>query len=130
MAEISVPSAADITTARNNYAQAQETVREGELYLEALNTGVIPEGATGENFTALYEAQLALENARSALDATQLVAPIRGTVTALDLNVGEQVDTASVVTISQLKSAVHPGSLYRRSGLGDGAGRQSGERHV
>jgi len=102
VAEISVPSAADITTARNNYAQAQETVREGELYLEALNTGVIPEGATGENFTALYEAQLALENARSALEATQLVAPIRGTVTSLDLNVGERVDTASVVTVSQL----------------------------
>ena len=34
--EIDEPSAADLTTARNNYAQAQETVRDGELYLEAL----------------------------------------------------------------------------------------------
>jgi multidrug efflux pump subunit AcrA (membrane-fusion protein) len=100
--EIDEPSAADITTARNNYAQAQETVKEGELYLEALSTGVIPDGGTGEKLSTLYEAQLALENAESALEATQLVAPISGTVTSLDLSVGEQVDTSSIITISQL----------------------------
>jgi HlyD family secretion protein len=99
---IDKPSAADITTARNNYAQAQEIVKQGELYLEALNTGVIPEGATGEKITALYESQLVLENARSALDSTRLVAPISGTVTSLDLSIGEQVDTSSVITVSQL----------------------------
>jgi HlyD family secretion protein len=102
VAEISAPSAADITTARNNLAQAQQTVKEGQLYLESLNTGVIHEGATGEKLTTLYEAQLALENARSNLDAAQLAAPISGTITSLELNVGEQVDTASVITISQL----------------------------
>ncbi|HUE98589.1 MAG TPA: efflux RND transporter periplasmic adaptor subunit [Anaerolineales bacterium] len=100
--EIDEPSAADITTARNKYAQAQETVKEGELYLEALNTGTIPEGGTGEKLSTLYEAQLTLENAKSALDETQLIAPISGTVTALDLSVGEQVDTSSIITISQL----------------------------
>ena len=100
--EIDEPSAADITTARNNYAQAQETVKEGELYLEALRTGVIPDGGTGEKLSTLYEAQLALENAESVLEATQLVAPISGTVTSLDLSIGEQVDTSSVITISQL----------------------------
>jgi HlyD family secretion protein len=102
VAEISAPSAADLTTARNNLAQAQQTVKEGQLYLESLNTGVIHEGATGEKLTTLYEAQLALENARSNLDAAQLAAPISGTITSLELNVGEQVDTASVITISQL----------------------------
>jgi RND family efflux transporter MFP subunit len=100
--EISSPSAADITTARNNYAQAQETVKEGQMYLEALSTGVIPEGATGEKFSALYEAQLALQNAQSALAATQLMAPISGTVTSLDIGIGEQAGTSSIITISQL----------------------------
>jgi HlyD family secretion protein len=100
--EIDEPSAADITTARNNYAQAQETVDEGELYLEAISTGVIPEGATGERVSTLYEAQLALENAESALEATHLIAPVSGTITSLDLNIGEQVDTSAVITISQL----------------------------
>jgi HlyD family secretion protein len=99
---IDEPSTADITTARNNYAQAQETVKQGVLYLEALNTGVIPEGATGGKITALYEAQLALEEAQSALEATQLVAPISGTVTSLGLSIGEQVDMSSIITISEL----------------------------
>jgi HlyD family secretion protein len=100
--EIDEPSAADITTARNNYAQAQETVKQGQLYLEAFNTGVIPEGATGEKIASLYEAQLALENAEAALEATQLIAPIDGTITSLDLNIGKQADTSSIITISQL----------------------------
>ena len=100
--EIDEPSAADLTTARNNYAQAQETVREGELYLEALSTGVIPDGGTGEKLTTLYETQVALESAQSALESTQLVAPVSGTITSLDLRIGEQVDTSAVITISQL----------------------------
>jgi RND family efflux transporter MFP subunit len=99
---IDEPSAADITTARNNYAQAQETVKQGQLYLEALNTGVIPEGATGEKISTLYEAQLALENAEAALEGTKLISPVSGTVTSLDLSIGEQIDTSSVITISQL----------------------------
>lgn len=100
--EINGPSITDIATTRNNYAQAQETVKEGEVYLESLRTGVIPEGATGEKLTSLYEAQLALDKAKSALEATRLIAPISGIVTSLELNVGEQVDTSSIITISQL----------------------------
>lgn len=100
--QIDAPSADDIATARNNYAQAQETIEEGQTYLEVLKAGSIPEGATGEKLTTLYEAQLAVDNAKSALDATQLIAPISGTVTSLDLSTGQQVDTSSVITISQL----------------------------
>lgn len=102
--EIDGPSIADIAVARNNLTQARETVRENELYLEVLETGVIPEGATGEKLTTLYEAQQAVEEAKSALQDTQLFAAVSGTVTALDLSIGEQVDkdNSSVITISQL----------------------------
>jgi multidrug efflux pump subunit AcrA (membrane-fusion protein) len=100
--EINGPSSADIAIARNNLAQAQETIREDEIYLEVLKTGVMPEGATGAKLTTLYEAQLAVEEAKSALETMQLSAPISGTVTSLDFNIGEQVDTSSVITLSQL----------------------------
>ena len=100
--EIDRPSTADIATARNNYAQAKQTIKDGEAYLEVLNTGVIPENATGERLGELYNAQLTLKDAQTALDETKLIAPISGTVTSLDLNIGEQVDTSSVITISQL----------------------------
>jgi HlyD family secretion protein len=100
--EIDAPSADDIATARNNLAQAQQSIKEGQEYLEVLKSGSIPEGATGTKLTTLYEAHLAADNAKAALDAIELIAPISGTVTSLDLSVGEQVDTTSVITISQL----------------------------
>jgi HlyD family secretion protein len=100
--EIDTPSADDIATARNNLAQAQQSIKEGQEYLELLKSGSIPEGATGTKLTTLYEAQLAVDNAKAALDATELIAPISGTVTSLDLSLGKQVDTTSVITISQL----------------------------
>jgi multidrug efflux pump subunit AcrA (membrane-fusion protein) len=100
--DINAPSVDDLTTARNNIVQAEQTISEGHAYLDILNSGVIPDGAVGEKITTLYEAQLALETAQSALDDTKLVAPISGTVTSLDLNVGEQAGTDSVITISQL----------------------------
>jgi HlyD family secretion protein len=100
--DINKPSDADLTTARNNIAQAEQTISEGNAYLEILNSGVIPDGAVGEKVTALYNAQLALENAKTALDEMQLIAPISGTVTSLDLSVGEQAGTDPVITVSQL----------------------------
>jgi len=100
--DINVPSAADITKARNDYAQAKQTIAEGQEYLSALNTGVIPEDATGARLSDLYNAQQTLKNAQTALDETCLIAPISGTITSLDINVGEQAGTSSVITISQL----------------------------
>lgn len=100
--EISAPSAADITKARNDYAQAKQTISDEQDYLKALNTGVIPEDVTGSRLSDLYNAQKSLKNAQTALDATRLIAPIGGTVTSLDISIGEQAGTASVITISQL----------------------------
>jgi len=100
--EIDTPSADDIATARNNLAQAQQTIKEGKEYLEVLKSGSIPEGATGSKLTTLYEAQLAVDKAKAALDETELIAPISGTVTSLGLSVGQQVDTSAVITIAQL----------------------------
>jgi HlyD family secretion protein len=100
--DINAPSTDDLTTAQNNIAQAQETISEGKTYLDILNSGVIPDGGVGARITSFYEAQLAVENAKSALDDTQLIAPISGTVTSLDLSVGERAGMSSVITLSQL----------------------------
>jgi len=100
--EVNAPSTDDLAIVRNNIAQAQETISEGQAYLDILNSGVIPDNAVGARITTLYNAQLALENAKTALDQTKLVAPISGTVTSLNLNVGEQAGTDSVITLSQL----------------------------
>ncbi|MBK9927579.1 MAG: efflux RND transporter periplasmic adaptor subunit [Anaerolineales bacterium] len=95
-------STADTAKARNDYAQAIETIKDGELYLEALDTGTIPEGATGEKLNTLYQAQQAVKDAQSAINKTKLIAPISGIVTSFGVNVGEQASTSSTITISQL----------------------------
>jgi len=102
MPQIDGPSTDDIATARNNYAQAKQIIKDGENYLQTLKTGVIPDGATGAELNNLNSAQLALKNAQTALDDTRLVTPISGVVTAIDLNVGEQGNTSTAITISQL----------------------------
>ena len=50
--------------------------------------------------TSLTEAKNALDSAEAGLKATELIAPISGTVTSIDLKVGEDVGTSAVVTIS------------------------------
>ena len=100
--KIDWPSVDDIAKARNHYAQAKQTIKDGQVYLEAAKTGVIPNGATGPQLNRLNDAQLALKSAQTALDNTKLIAPISGTVTALDMNVGEQGNTSTAITISQL----------------------------
>ena len=95
-------SVAELATARNNIAQAQETISEGQAYLDILNSGFIPDDAVGAKITTLYQARLAVEKAKTALDETRLIAPIGGNVTSLKVNVGEQPGTAPVITISQL----------------------------
>jgi HlyD family secretion protein len=100
--KIDWPSADDLAKARNNYAQAKQAIKDGENYLQAITTGVIPVEATGTQLGGLNDAQLAVKNAQAALDSTKLIAPIGGTISAIDLHVGEQGNTTSAVTISQL----------------------------
>ena len=100
--KITAPSADDIATARNNLAQAQQTIKDDQAYLDILKAGSIPEGATGAKLTTLYEAQQAVDSAKAALDENELIAPISGTVTSLSLSAGQQVDTSSIITISEL----------------------------
>jgi HlyD family secretion protein len=100
--KIDWPSADDTAKARNNRAQALQTIKDGQAYLEAVKTGVIPEGATGAQLNNINDAQQALKNAQAAVDETKLISPISGTVTAMDLNLGEPGNTTTAITISQL----------------------------
>jgi HlyD family secretion protein len=67
-----------------------------------LNGAEIPEGATGAHLVTYIETKHALETAEYNLKATQLIAPISGTVTALDISVGDLASESSVITISNL----------------------------
>ena len=97
------PTEGEIGMARAAYELAKAQIVETQTYLDVLNGAEIPEGATGTDLINYVQAKHALETAEYNLNATRLIAPISGTVTALDINVGDLVSSGSaVITVSNL----------------------------
>lgn len=97
------PTEGEIGMARADYDLAKASIGEAQIYLDLLNGKEIPEGATGSNLVTYIETKHALETAGYNLNATKLIAPISGTVTSLEMNVGDLVSGEAVVTISNLE---------------------------
>jgi HlyD family secretion protein len=97
------PTDAEIGVARADYEAAKATIAEAQTYLDVLNGAEIPEGATGANLVTYLQTRHALETAQYNLNATRLIAPINGTVTALNVSVGDLAGGSSAITISNLE---------------------------
>lgn len=97
-----LPTEGEIGMARGDYELAKASIAEAQTYLDVLNGAEIPEGATGANLVTYIQTKDALEKAEYNLKATQLIAPISGTVTALNINVGDLASGSSVITISNI----------------------------
>ena len=98
------PTEGEIGMARADYDLAKASIAEAQTYLDVLNGsfGEIPEGATGANLVTYIQTKHALETAEYNLNATKLIAPISGTITALDIHVGDLASGSSIITISDL----------------------------
>jgi HlyD family secretion protein len=99
---VTPPTEGEIGMARAKYDLAKATIGEAQTYLDVLNGGEIPEGATGSNLLTYIKTQNALETAQYNLDATRLLAPFNGTVTSIDISVGDMAGGDSAMTISNL----------------------------
>jgi RND family efflux transporter MFP subunit len=98
------PTEGEIGMARSTYDLAKASISEAQIYLDILNGVEIPDGATGVNLVTYLQTKYALESAEYNLNATKLVAPISGTVSALDINAGDLATKgSSVITISDLE---------------------------
>ena len=96
------PSEGEIGMARSAYDLAKASIAEAQTYLDVINGEEIPEGATGANLVTYIQTKDALETATYNLNATRLIAPIAGTITALNINVGDMVSGSSAITISNI----------------------------
>lgn len=96
------PTEGEIGMARADYDLAKASIAEAQNYLDVLNGAEIPEGATGTTLMTYIQTKHVLETAEYNLNATKLISPINGIVTALDVNVGDLAEGSSVVTISNL----------------------------
>ncbi len=100
--ELIAPTDAELLAARAAYELATTNLNDAENYLEVLTGTEKLEDVPTSSVTSITEAKLALDSAKAALDATELIAPISGTITSIDLNPSEDVGTSAVVTISNM----------------------------
>jgi RND family efflux transporter MFP subunit len=100
--ELIAPTDAELLAARAAYELSQANLNDAQNYLDILSGVETTEAVLASSVTLLTEAKLAFDSAKADFDATELVAPVSGTVTSFSLNVGEEVGTSAVVTISNL----------------------------
>ncbi len=83
-------------------AAAQAQVDQAQAQLDELLAGTSASDLEAAQLS-VAQAQLNLESAQRALEETRLVAPIAGTVTAVEAQVGEAVGTAAIITLADLQ---------------------------
>ncbi len=95
------PSEYDINLGWADYHVAQARLQEAQWYLAALKGEELPPEASGAKLAQLEAARQELVDAQQALADTELRTPVAGTITALNLDVGQRVtNTANIVTIA------------------------------
>jgi HlyD family secretion protein len=100
--QLIAPTDPEIASAQAAYDLAKANLQDAQNYLDVLNGVKKIDEVPASSVTTLTDAQTALDQAKADLAATELIAPISGTVTSLSLAVGQNVGTSTVVTISNL----------------------------
>ena len=95
------PTDYEIENARTAYYLLKEQVASANIYVEALQTGVIPQDAMGDDISTLRSAMKTVENAKADLENLNLYTTIPGVVIELEGEVGEEPG-ASFITILDL----------------------------
>jgi HlyD family secretion protein len=85
----------------NEIAAAEAQLAQAQAQLDDLQAGANARDLEVAELN-LVQARMNLESARRALKDTQLVAPARGTITAIDAQVGETVGTTGILTLADL----------------------------
>jgi RND family efflux transporter MFP subunit len=98
------PTQRQVNEAEATLELKQANLSNAKAYLEALTTGTIPADATGQEISALRQAQEAVQTAEANLASASLYAPISGTVMSLNAKAGDNVN-GSFMTIDDLSQA-------------------------
>jgi len=93
---------AEIEAADADVALAQAKLTEAQHLLAALRGDEVPVDATGSGLVKLKQAQLSVTSAQDDLDATELTAPIAGTIMTIKAQIGQSVGSGTVMTIADL----------------------------
>jgi HlyD family secretion protein len=101
--DLIAPTDAELLAARAGYELAAANLSDAQNYLDILNGVKKTAEVPASSVTSFTEAKIAYDTAKANLDATELIAPISGTITSINLSAGNDAGTSSTVTISDLK---------------------------
>ncbi len=102
--QVAAPTDAAIAAAQAAIVVAKSSLQEAQWYLDALNGKDVPANATGANLAALETARLNVQSAKASLDATQIYAPVDGTIMALTANLGDNVTSSAIMVMGDLST--------------------------
>lgn len=100
--EYKPPTEAELLAGHAAYELAQANLEDAQNYLDVLLGNKTLEEVPASSVTTITAARNALDSAEAELAATELIAPVRGTITSLNLSVGENIGTSAVVTLSSI----------------------------
>jgi HlyD family secretion protein len=100
--DLIAPTDAELLAGRAAYALAKANLSDAQNYLDVLLGNKTADEVPASSVTSITAAKNALDSASAELAATELIAPVSGTVTSFNLSVGENVGTAAVVTLSNI----------------------------
>ena len=109
--QVQPPTDAEIAAAQAALVVAQSSVQEAQWYLDALNGKDVPATATGTNLAALETAKLNVQSAKAALDATQIYAPVDGTIMSVSAQLGDNVSSSAIIVDGRFEQALRT-NLY------------------
>ncbi len=101
--DLIAPTDAELLAGRAAYELAAANVADARNYLDVLNGVKETAEVPASGVTPITQAIAAFDTAKANLDATELIAPISGTIISIDLTAGNETGTSSAVTISDLK---------------------------
>lgn len=99
---LAIPTEADIQLARLAVDDAQTALADAQIVYNALANSEIPEGTSLSNLLEIQAAKRALDDAQAKLDGTKILAPINGTVMSVNISVGAETDSETVITMADL----------------------------
>ena len=100
--QVNTPTDAEIAAAQAAMVVAQSSVQEAQWYLDALNGKDVPVTATGANLAALETAKLNVQSAKATLDATQIYAPVDGTIMSISAKLGDNISSSAIIVMGDL----------------------------
>ncbi len=100
--QVETPTDAEIAAAQAAMVVDQSSIQEAQWYLDALNGKDVPPTATGANLAALETAKLNVQSAKATLDATQIYAPVDGTILSVSVQLGDNVSSSPIIVMGDL----------------------------